>query len=297
MPINLSTRELRAFVALAEQRNFTRAAAQCHLSQPAFSALISGLERGLGARLFHRTTRHVDLTAEGAAFLGAAENLLRDAEAAAEDVRDHVARRRGRVSVAVLPSLAAGWLPPLLAAFHRDQPPNELEVADVLSEQCNDRVRNGQADFALASTRLDAPELRTEAFCTDDFHVVFPAGHALDRSTRAVPLTALASFPFIQLARSSSVRQYLDAAVYPARLRTLLELEQLSTVAGMVVQGLGITVVPALTPFHFQNECLRTRRVRADGLTRQVFLVRRADRALSSAAQAFYEQVLLHRPR
>src|SRR5690606_3347434 len=109
MPINLSTRELRAFVSLAEQRNFTRAAAQCHLSQPAFSALIGGLEQGLGARLFHRTTRHVELTAEGAAFLGAAENLLRDAEAAAEDVRDHVARRRGRVSVAVLPSLAAGW--------------------------------------------------------------------------------------------------------------------------------------------------------------------------------------------
>lgn len=297
MPINLSTRELRAFVSLAEQRNFTRAAAQCHLSQPAFSALIGGLEQGLGARLFHRTTRHVELTAEGAAFLGAAENLLRDAEAAAEDVRDHVARRRGRVSVAVLPSLAAGWLPPLLATFHRDHPGIELDVADVLSEQCIERVRNGQADFALASTRLDAPELRTEGFCTDDFHVVFPVGHALDRGTRAVPLKALASFPFIQLARSSSVRQYLDAAIYPARLLTLLELDQLSTVAGMVEQGLGITVVPALTLFHFQSERLHTRRVRAEGLTRQVFLVRRADRALSSAAQALYERVMLHRPR
>jgi DNA-binding transcriptional LysR family regulator len=76
-----------------------------------------------------------------------------------------------------------------------------------------------------------------------------------------------------------------------------MELDQLSTVAGMVEQGLGITVVPALTLFHFQRERLHTRRVRAEGLTRQVFLVRRSDRALSSAAQALYERVMLHRPR
>jgi LysR family carnitine catabolism transcriptional activator len=112
-----------------------------------------------------------------------------------------------------------------------------------------------------------------------------------------VQLQVLADFPFIQLARSSSVRQYLDAAIYPERLRTLLELEQLSSVAGMVVQGLGITVVPALTLFHFRQPGLRTRRVRAPGLTRQVFLVRRADRGLSSAAQALYECVMRNRPK
>ena len=69
MQINLSTRELRAFVALAEQRNFTRAAAQCHLSQPAFSALIRALEEHVGGRLFDRTTRQVELTVEGSAFV------------------------------------------------------------------------------------------------------------------------------------------------------------------------------------------------------------------------------------
>jgi DNA-binding transcriptional LysR family regulator len=65
MPINLSTRDLRAFLALADTRNFTRAAARCHLSQSAFSAQVRAIEAALGARLFDRDTRKVDLTPAG----------------------------------------------------------------------------------------------------------------------------------------------------------------------------------------------------------------------------------------
>ena len=70
--MNLSTRQLRAFVALAEERSFTRAAALMHLSQPAFSALVRSLEESLEQRLFDRTTRHVELSTEGRAFEPAA---------------------------------------------------------------------------------------------------------------------------------------------------------------------------------------------------------------------------------
>lgn len=297
MQMNLSTRELSAFVALAEQRSFTRAAALCHLSQPAFSALIRALEVSLGARLFDRTTRSVELTAAGLAFIEPARRLLRDAEEALADVRDHAARKRGRVSIAVLPSLAAGWLPPLLAGYHARYPGIELDVADVLSDACLDRVRSGTADFALASTRTATPELRTDEFCTDRFYLVCPAGHPLAQKRGRVRLADLAPWPIVQLARSSSVRQCLEAAIYPSRLRTLMELDQLSTVAGMVRAGLGITVVPSLTLFHFEHAELATRPLDAPELVRQVFVVRRADRSLSSAAQGLYELVMSARPR
>ncbi|HEU0204500.1 MAG TPA: LysR substrate-binding domain-containing protein [Burkholderiaceae bacterium] len=296
MQIDLSTRELRAFLALAEERNFTRAAARCFLSQPAFSALIRTLEESLGARLFDRTTRSVDLTAEGRAFIDNARRLLHDTEAAVGDVRDHAARRRGRVALAVLPSLAAGWLPPLLADFHARYPGIELDVADVLSEECVERVRTGRADFALAATRSEAPELRTERFAADDFSVVCRRDHPLAKRRGSVRLGDIAPYPIVQLARSSSVRQYLEGAVYPTRLRSVLELEQLSTVAAMVRAGLGITVVPASTLFHFRHAELAARALDAPRLTRQVFLVRRSDRALSSAAQALYEVVMANRP-
>src|SRR5438552_2713861 len=286
MQMNVSTRALHAFVTLAEQRSFTRAAALCHLSQPAFSALIRTLEDDLGARLFDRTTRSVELTAEGRVFVESARRLL----------RDHAARRRGRVAIAVLPSLAAGWLPPLLADFHARYPGIELDVADVLSDDCIARVRSGRADFALASTRTEAPELRTESFCSDGFHVVFRRDHPLARQRGALTLARLAPHPIVQLARSSSVRQYVEAAIYPSQLHTVLELEQLSTVAGMVRAGLGLTVVPSLTLFHFDHPELITRALRVPELKRHVFLVRRNDRALSSAAQALYEVVMAHRP-
>ncbi|HSW25064.1 MAG TPA: LysR substrate-binding domain-containing protein [Burkholderiaceae bacterium] len=295
--MNLTTRELSAFLTLTEQRNFTRAAALCHLSQPAFSALVRGLEEAMGARLFDRTTRSVELTAEGRVLVEPARRLLRDAESALADVRDHAARRRGRVAIALLPSLAAGWLPSLLAKFHQKYPGIEIDVADVLSDACIERVRAGTADFALASTRTATPELHTEEFCRDQFHLVCPCDHVLARRRSRIQLKDLAPHPIVHLARSSSVRQYVEAALYPMQLHTMMELDQLSTVAGMVRAGLGITIVPSLTLFHFADPQLATRPLHAPALVRRVYLVRRADRPLSTAAAGLHQMVMAARPR
>lgn len=295
MKSNVSTRQLEAFINLAEQRSFTRAAGLSHLSQPAFSALIRSLETAVGARLFDRTTRSVELTAEGKVFVDPARRLLIDAERAFGDMREHVARRRGRVSVAVLPSLAAGWMPDVLARFHAKYPGIELDVADVLSDACIQRVRTGSADFALASARADSAELRAEPFCTDDFHVVCRRDHPL-ASKRRLRLQDLAPYPIVQLARSSSVRQHLEAAVYPIQLQTVMELDQLSSVAGMVRAGLGLSVVPTLTLFHFDSPQLATKPLDAPELRRQIFIVQRRDHSLSAAAQALYEEVVASRP-
>ena len=294
--VNVSTRQLRAFIALAEQRNFTRAATLSHLSQPAFSALIRQLEEALGLRLFDRSTRSVELTVEGAEFERSARRVLDEFEGALAGVHDQAARRRGRVSIALLPSLAAGWLPQVLAGFREAYPGIELQVADVLSEPCIELVRSGDADFALAATRAETPELRAEPFCSDDFHLVCPDDHPLAQAAEVRPRD-VAAYPFIHLSRTSSVRQYLDAATHPQTMNTLMEVDQLATVTGMVRAGLGISIVPWLTLFHFQQPGLVTRRLSWPGLKRQLYLVRRRDRSLSIAAQGFYEWVMARRPQ
>ncbi|WP_345248790.1 LysR family transcriptional regulator [Pigmentiphaga soli] len=293
--MNLSTRQLRAFVALAEQRSFTRAAAECHLSQPAFSALIAAVEQEVGARLFVRTTRSVDLTQEGAVFEASARQLLADFEASLANVRDYAQKRRGRVSIAVLPSLAAGWLPGILARFHAEYPGIELNVSDVLSEPCIDLVKTGAVDFALAATQGQSAELKTEAFCSDLFHLVCRRGHPLLLAPR-LRLKDLSAYPFVHMARHSSVRQYLEAALHPLKMNTLMEVEQLATVMGMLRAGLGISAVPALTLFHFRDRALDTRPLNAPGLKRDLFLIRRADRQLSTPARALYESVMAATP-
>ncbi|NDY92864.1 LysR family transcriptional regulator [Ideonella sp. TBM-1] len=299
----LSLRQLRAFLALAQARHFTRAAAACHLSQPAFSALIQQLEAEVGARLFDRTTRSVELTPEGQAFAAGAQRIVDEAEATLALMRERAQGARGRVALALLPSLAAGWLPPVLAAFQARWPGIEVQVADVLSEPCLDRVRQGLADFALAASpatrREDMPELVAEPFCADDFHLVCPVGHPLaDPALPAAQLTpqGVAAWPFVHLARTSSVRPCIEAAIHPQALRPVLEVEQLATVAGLVKAGLGVSIVPALTLYQFQDAALATRPLAWPGLSRQIYRVRRRERSLSTAAQALYDWVLAHAP-
>ncbi|HVL55165.1 MAG TPA: LysR substrate-binding domain-containing protein [Burkholderiaceae bacterium] len=294
--MNLSARELRAVVALAEERNFTRAAQRCHLSQSAFSTLIRGVEDALGAKLFERSTRNVEPTPEGRMFDASARRVLGELDAMVSDFRDHAARRKGRVAIAALPSLAAGWLPGVFAEFRRRFPGIELELFDTLSDQCLALLRSQRVELAIAPAGRDEADLATDLLCADRFYVVCAPAHPLAALSR-IRAKDLAAFPFIQLARSTSVRQHLQAALHPVALQSVLEVEHLATVAGMVEAGLGITVVPELTLFHFDRPRLAVRPLHLPGLVRNLYLVRRRGQPLSAAAHSMAELMRERKPR
>ncbi|WP_054075886.1 LysR family transcriptional regulator [Comamonas testosteroni] len=285
--MNLSSRDVQAFLVLAKQKNFTQAASMCHLSQPAFSALIRSLEQTVGLKLFDRSTRHVVLTREGERFLQSAERLAAEFAACERAMRDTAQLAQGHVSVALLPSLAAGWLPEVLKVYTARHPGVQLGVLDVLSEPCIAAVANGDADFALAAIRVDTPDLKAEPFCSDGFYMVCPSEHPLADKV-ALSLEDLTPWPFIHLARHSSVRQYLDAAFFPRKMQTFVEVEQLATVMGLVQAGLGITVAPALSLFHFDKPGLVARHLLLPGMDRQIYMVRKRERSLSLVAEALY---------
>ncbi|CAB3661878.1 HTH-type transcriptional regulator GltC [Achromobacter animicus] len=292
--MNLSSRQLRAFVALADERHFTRAAQRCHLTQPAFSALIRSLEDSAGVRLFDRSTRHVELTAEGRVLDATARRLLADMDLAMGDLRDMADRRRGRVTLAALPSLAAGWLPDLLARFRQDHPGIVLDLRDALLDPCLDMVQSGVADFAVASRRPDMTDLDSEFLHADRYFLVCRVDHPLADQSR-VRLRDVLRHPIIQLARGSSVRKHLDEALGAEAPLPVFEVEHLATVTGLVRAGLGVSVVPAMTLFHFRSADLRVVPLAGRALTRPLYLVRRKGRSLSVAAQALAELLIAHR--
>src|SRR5690606_2041736 len=150
--MNISSRELELFLALVEEKNFTRAAERCNISQSAFSTRIGLLETALGARLFDRTTRTVELTPEGQLFTQSARPLFNEFSELIDNFRDHAARRKGRIAIAALPSLCANWLPRIYAEFGERYPGIELALTDTLSDQCLALLRAGNVDFALASS-------------------------------------------------------------------------------------------------------------------------------------------------
>ncbi len=292
--MNLSTRQLRAFIALADERHFTRAAQRCHLTQPAFSALIRGIEDDAGVRLFHRSTRHVELTPEGQVLDASARRLLADFDLVAGDLKDHAAKRRGHVALAALPSLAAGWLPAILADFHARFPGIALDLRDALLDGCLDMVQQGTVDFAVAARRADMTDLDSLFLQADRYHLVCREDHPLAQATR-VRMQDVVRHPMIQLARSSSVRQVLEQALGARLPPPVLEVEHLATVTGLVQAGLGVSVVPAMTLFHFRRPGLCVRPLAGKGLARPLYLVKRRGRALSVAAQALHDELLRRR--
>lgn len=291
MHANLSTRLLHAFLALADCRHFGHAAKRCHVSQSAFSAMIQKLETATGARLFERDTRNVSLTPEGEVFVEVARQLVADMEAALADMNDYVARRKGRVAIAALPSLAAGWLPPVLAAYRQRHPGVAVELFDAISDQCLDLLRQGKADIALTAPGPNLLEFSTQPLCADPFYLVCRKDHAL-AGKRRIKVAQLAGCEMIHLARSTSVRQHLDAVLRPgAVIHTGLEVEHLATLAALIESGLGVSVVPELTLFQFRLPNLVAIPVDAPELVRPLLIVTPKERSLSIAAQGLLDLV------
>ena len=291
MSINLSVRALHAFVVLADCGHFTRAAERCHLSQPAFSQLIHRLEDAVGARLLDRNTRNVTLTSEGALFADAARRIVADAEAAVASLHDHAAGRTGRVAIAALPSIAADWLPELIAEYRTRHPGVVVELFDVLSDRCLALVRDGRADFALAAPSVTLQEFDARPIYTDRYYLVCRRDHPLARR-RSVRLGDVAGCALINLSRSSSVRQHLEPSLRDVpHSSTGLEVEQLPTLAALVGSGLGVSLVPELTLFHFRRAGLATVRVEAAGLERPVLVIQNKGRSPSTAAASMLQMI------
>jgi len=289
--INISTRDLRGFLALAECMHFTLAAERCRLSQPAFSQLIQRIETAAGVRLFDRSTRQVSLTPEGEIFATSARRVLDDIDASLADLRDLAVRRKGRVALAALPSLAAGPLPRVLAAYHERYPGVQIELFDMLSDRCVAMVREGRADFALTAAGPNLTEFATQPLTTEGFHLVCRRDHPL-ATRRTVRLGDLAGCAIIHLARSSSVRQHLDPILREVpHATTGLEVEQLPTVAALIASGLGVSLVPELTLPYFHKPDLASVRVNAPELARRILVVRRKGQSLSVPAQAMLELI------
>lgn len=284
--MNLSLRHMRAFAALASTRNFTRAAELCSLTQSAFSMLISNLENDLGVRLFSRNTRNVELTVEGEVFESLVGRLLPELDRALAEMQDHVQRRKGRVAIAALPSISSAILPKLIARFQKTYPGIDVVVQDVPNSVCVDLVRSRHVDFALGAAVAASADLDVEALASDTFHFICPRHHPLARR-KALAADDVLDQPIIIFEPSSSIRQHLDASIYPKHWTRSHVVNNLSTAAGLIREGLGVTIAPTLALSQFGG--LRAIPVTLPINRRDICLLRRRDGTDSVAAQAFIE--------
>jgi LysR family hydrogen peroxide-inducible transcriptional activator len=173
--------QLRYFCAVAETSSFSRAAEQSNVSQPSLSQQILKLEDELGARLFDRLGRSVRLTELGKTFLPRARAVLRELEAAKDDVVEGKESIGGAVAVGVIPTVAPYFLPSRLIAFSSSFPQVRLTVLEEITPILLDRLRNGTIDIAILALPIRGHEFETEALLTER---LFAAQEAQTQFTR-----------------------------------------------------------------------------------------------------------------
>jgi DNA-binding transcriptional LysR family regulator len=243
----MDLRQLSYFVAVAEEGQFTRAAARISVAQPAVSAQIRRLERELGEPLFRRDRRAVALTTAGEALLPHARAAL----AAAERGRDAIAclrgMLRGRLRVGVAGPVDHRFAE-TLGDFHRAHPAVEIAFTQQHNEPLLEAVANGDIDVAIVGAGVQPlpPRVRARVIATEPLVLAVRPGDPL--STRStVTLARLREQPMITLVRGSGLRTVLENACREAGFapRIAAEAGELTSLVELAAEGIGAAVLPS----------------------------------------------------
>jgi DNA-binding transcriptional LysR family regulator len=273
----MELRHLRYFLAVAEELNFTRAAKRLGINQPPLSLQIRQLEKEIGAPLFRRQTRGVELTNAGKLMLEEARVILKQVERAKTGVRRRARGETGRINFG---SSGGTYFHPLIPAIIREYgsryPDIALFPAAGNTPLLVARLRAGQIDVAFIRPPIsDSEGLALEPLVDEPTVMVLPTGHPLSRLASA-PLNAFAEEIFVLFPREINPGNYdsIIAACHRAGFSPKLgqEAPQIVSAAPLVAAGLGVSVVPQSTG-----------RIHADGVV-YVSIDGDAPRALISLA-------------
>jgi len=283
-------RQLTYVVAVAELSSFTRAAERCFVVQSALSHQIARLEQELGARLFHRTSRQVRLTGAGEAFLPAARQCLAAAERARSEVAAATGVVRGRLSVGVIPTVAAIDVPAALHSFHDRHPQVRISLIMGGSDDLVEKVITGVLDVAFLGLPVESSVtgVQDQVLAHDDLVVVMASTHPL-AGTKQLRLQNLADQVFVDFPAGTQGRAQVDQAFSAAGLSrdVAFEVTDADLMTRLIGKELGIGMLAST--FATQLTGLATIPV-VDAPSRAEHLIWSREGA-SPAAAAFLHQV------
>jgi DNA-binding transcriptional LysR family regulator len=249
--MNLELRQLRYFVAVAEEMHFGRAAQRLHMTQPPLSQSIQALEALLGTPLFARTSRSVTLTPAGAALLPRARQLLHDAQALPDLARRAAAGESGRLSLAFVSTADYSVLPSFLHRFRAAFPQVQIELREATTDLQLEALEQNDIDVGLLIPPLPdrmKDVLGYRRVLAEPLVLAAPESAAALRTKGPLPLHAVADLPLIIFPRriapafhDAILGCYRDAGLTP---HIGQEAIQMQTIVGLVSAGMGIALVP-----------------------------------------------------
>jgi DNA-binding transcriptional LysR family regulator len=254
-------RQLEYFLAVADESHFTRAARRMHVSQSGLSASIRALEVELGAPLFLRTTRQVELTQAGRALLPEARRALNSVESARDAVAAVQGLLRGTLSVGSLQCLHVVHLPAVLSRFHELHPGVEIRMRQSGNAELVEEVRAGRLDLAFVARQPKiADDLRVSTLASEPLVLACAPENPL-AGKESVALEELAGQPFVDFNPDWGTRDEVDRTLAAAGVErhVAVEVNDVHSLLDFVGFGLGVALVP-------QSFAVKTDRARFIGL-------------------------------
>ena len=284
--------QLRYVVAVARAGNFSRAADQCHVSQPSLRQQIQKLEEELGERLFDRTKREARLTSHGESFLPRAIRVLEEVDAAKREATDARQLLRGTLSIGVLPTIAPFLLPKILAEFTKAFPGVEVVLQEDTTAHLLKLVLGCEIDFALASQPISDSRLELRELFSEELLLSLPPGHPLTRK-RVIPVSDLENQPFILMKEGHCLGDQVLRFCERRDLRPAITFRsaQLETVQALISAGLGLSLIPAMAAAHKRGGQSEYRSLALPKPSRRIVAAWLKPRPPGRAAEAFLRMV------
>ena len=242
----MEMRQLKAFVAIAEAGTFTAGAARVHVTQAAISMQIRQLEIETGARLFVRAPRRVILTEAGENLLERARVILREHDAALEELAELTGAHRGRLRLgSASAGVSADPLPRILKELRKKHEAVEVSVASGTSAELVKQILAGELDAAFVSLPVEARGIQTEVLSEDYLVAVASPRHRLAKQ-KVVSAFALAEEKLILGERGGNTRRLIDQFFAQAGMtpKIVMDLSRMAAIKRMVEEDIGVGIVP-----------------------------------------------------
>jgi LysR family transcriptional regulator, cyn operon transcriptional activator len=280
-------RHIRYFLAVAEHRNFTRAAEALHVSQPTLSQQIRQLEDTLGVPLLDRSGRIIQLTDAGVAYARYAQRALQDLEAGKRAIHDVQELTRGTLRLAMTPTFTAYLIGPLLEKYNRRYPDITLNILEMPQERMETLLSEDALDVGIAFEDTHAPDIETQVLFVEALAVMVGKSHPYAKKRTALTLREFESEALVLLNEEFATRHYIDryCREHGVAPRIAVEVNSIGAVIELVRRSKLATLLPAAIARERSDLCLVGLKPALPQRTASLLLRKGAYR--SAAARAF----------
>jgi LysR family transcriptional regulator, cyn operon transcriptional activator len=280
-------RHIRYLLAVAQHRNFTRAANALHVSQPTLSQQIRQLEELLGAQLFDRSGRTVQLTDAGEAYVRYAQRALQDLEAGKRAIHDVQDLSRGSLRLAITPTFAAYLIGPLLEKYNRRYPDITLNIGEMPQGRMENLLNEDALDVGIAFNDVQSPDIEAQELLVEALAMMVGKAHPHARSRASFTLKEIRNEALVLLNNEFATRNNIDRYFRQHGItpRIMIEVNSISAVIELVSRSKLATILPA--DIAREHKELFLVNLKPALPKRTAALLLRKDAYRSAAAQAF----------